>query len=160
MLRRFDEIPSKEGQNKALEETANQYLEDNRLDEVPSKDDLEKISRSAQRRQSYQTNADHGQDIEYSFLEYAAQKEKDSRTNFLEQEITMPEAKVLQGTATAGAAALATMMTGDWQSAYLAGTGAYAATEITLRNAEHTKQEYTDRNQTLEKLREKLREQQ
>lgn len=154
VLKRFDEIPSKESQNKALEETANQYLEDNRLDEVPSKNDLEKISRSAQRRQNYQPSADQEQDTEYSLLEYAAQKEKNNRTSFLEQEITMPEAKILQGTATAGAAALATMMTGDWQSAYLAGTGAYAATEITLRNAEHTKQEYIDRNQTLEKLRE------
>jgi len=104
-----------------------------RLDNVPSEDDLDKIERELERRQTGDEEEVVDGYTEPELLQYGVAKERFSRKSISDYNDFGLEGKAVQGISTAGAGALVAMFGGDWQSAYLAGLATYAGSEIAIR---------------------------
>lgn len=108
-------------------------VESLRLEEVPLTG-LDQIERQLEGRQTGdEVEAVDGY-TETELLNYGVEKERFSRENILSDYDDFEfEDKAIQAISTAGAGALATMLGGEWQSAYLLGLAAYTGTEFALR---------------------------
>lgn len=104
-----------------------------RLNEVPSVNDLDKIERKLERRQTGDENEAVADYSEPELLQYGVEKEKFSRKSIFDYNDFRLEGKAIQGISTAGAGGLVAMFGGDWQSVYLAGLATYTGSELALR---------------------------
>lgn len=163
---RLDEVPSLRDMEKILDRADGElrrevmqeagsaaftdYHSANRLGDVPSEQDLDKILRESEKRspdRKEYTHVEGGGELydNHQLLEYAVEKEKHRRKDWYREEASPePRTRTLQYIATAGTALTAGLLTLGWQPAYLAAAGTYAFTEASMRLGEHHENTVSD----------------
>lgn len=106
-----------------------------RLNEVPFDEDLDKIERGIERRETGDKKEVVDGYSKTELLQYSVEKERFNRKDISDYDNSSLEGKFIQGVSTAGAGALTAMFGGDWNSVFLASATTYAASEFALRKS-------------------------